>query len=364
MSVIQKYRERVKKYGRKFVWTMILRNKIYRPVDKEVTRIMSIFLRKHRLANVIIIESHNDFDSNGGTFYSYLIKNGLNREYKIVWLIKNSKPRKLPSNVYCYNIFKPSIKKSYFLCRAKIMTADDIITPKVRTDQKSFFLRHGAGGLKNVKGKAVVIPDSLDYILGMSEKYAPIETDQLMLKYPDKRFIYLGFPSHDLLFQDNSDELLKITDMEFRKVILWMPTFRRGGGVDREDSCITYPLGIPLFHDQNEYKDINQFLADYNILLVIKIHPMQDLSDLKAIEMTNITILTGNDVKKKNIDNYRLMSCCDAMISDYSGAAYEFLQLDRPIAYVLDHSYIDLPRRLQVNDIHITGCVSDDISID
>ena len=30
------------------------------------------------------------------------------------------------------------------------------------------------------------------------------------------------------------------------------------------------------------------------------------------------------------------MPCVDALISDYSGAAYDYLQLDRPIAYVLD----------------------------
>ena len=30
------------------------------------------------------------------------------------------------------------------------------------------------------------------------------------------------------------------------------------------------------------------------------------------------------------------MKCTDALISDYSGAAYDYLQLNKPIAYVLD----------------------------
>ena len=44
------------------------------------------------------------------------------------------------------------------------------------------------------------------------------------------------------------------------------------------------------------------------------------------------------------------MKCADALISDYSGAAYEYLQLDRPIGYVLD----------DVND-YIAGFVVEDI---
>ena len=34
-----------------------------------------------------------------------------------------------------------------------------------------------------------------------------------------------------------------------------------------------------------------------------------------------------------SIDNYRLMKDCDAMISDYSSAAYDFLHRNKPIAY-------------------------------
>ena len=46
-------------------------------------------------------ESHNDFDSNGGAFYNYLIQNEYNKKYKIVWLIKHKESLnvQLPKNV-------------------------------------------------------------------------------------------------------------------------------------------------------------------------------------------------------------------------------------------------------------------------
>lgn len=55
------------------------------------TKTLNLLYKRKKLLDVIIIESHNDFDSNGGAFYDYLIKNNFNAKYKIVWLLKNKK---------------------------------------------------------------------------------------------------------------------------------------------------------------------------------------------------------------------------------------------------------------------------------
>ena len=133
-------------------------------------------------------------------------------------------------------------------------------------------------------------------------------------------------------------------------MILWMPTFRKGGGYHRNDSRKEQKLGIPLIETQEQYLKLNNYLAENDVFLIIKIHPKQDLENLKIKDESNIKVLTGETVKKLEIDNYALMKCADALISDYSGAAYEYLQLDRPIGYVLD----------DVND-YIAGFVVEDI---
>lgn len=133
-------------------------------------------------------------------------------------------------------------------------------------------------------------------------------------------------------------------------MILWMPTFRKGGGYHRNDSRKEQKLGIPLIETQEQYLKLNNYLAENDVFLIIKIHPKQDLENLKIKDESNIKVLTGETVKKLELDNYALMKCADALISDYSGAAYEYLQLDRPIGYVLD----------DVND-YIAGFVVEDI---
>lgn len=319
-------------------------------IEIVLEKFINIFTKNKPLQNKILIESHNDFDCNGGAFYEYLIDNGYNEKYKIVWLVRKKVKNKLPINVETVPLLGPSIKKAYHICTAKYVTYDCESVNKVRSDQKVVFCSHGAGGLKNVKGKCF-IPDGVNYILIQSEEYAPIEANQLSLDPKDKRFVYIGFPSHDTFFIDDKSEVLKVTDKKYKKIILWMPTFRKGGGFNRNDSEKEQKLGIPLFNTLEEYKILNEKLKKMDVFLIIKIHPKQDLSNLGIYDMSNIKVLTGDSVKKLGIDNYKLIKCTDALISDYSGAAYEYLQLNRPIGYILD-DINDYKLGFVVDDIH------------
>lgn len=313
-------------------------------------RVVFAFTRNKKLKNVIMIESHNDFDCNGGAFYNYLIKNGYNRKYKIVWLVRKKVKEQLPANVEMVPLYGPSFKKAYYVCTSKYFTYDCENVQKMRSDQIMVFCGHGEGGLKSVKGK-VEIPNYVDYILALSKSYEPIEEDQWGIKHSDKRVVTIGYPAQDVFFDgSNSDEVRKITLQRFKKVILWMPTFRKGGGYNRNDSRKEQKLGIPLIETQEQYQNLNNYLAKNDVYLIIKIHPKQDLENLKIEDKSNIKVLTGKTVKELNIDNYALMKCADALISDYSGAAYDYLQLNRPIGYVLDDM-----------DDYIAGFVVDDI---
>lgn len=320
-----------KKNGFKRSLSVLWQYKIEILLEKIVLKIT----KNKKLKNIIVIESHNDFDCNGGAFYSYLIKNNYNKKYKIVWLVRKKYKDKLPGNVECVHLYKPSFKKAYYMCMSKVFSYDCEIRPKLRDDQLLVYCSHGAGGLKNVKNN-IKLPENTDYILVQSEKYAPIQANQLSISQDDKRLVSIGYPSHDVFYDDNYEEINKVTKKKFKKVILWMPTFRKGGGYNRNDSYKEQKLGIPLIESIEAYNYINNILKELDILLIIKIHPKQDLTDLKIGDLSNIIVLTGERVKTINVDNYKLMKCTDALISDYSSAAYDYLQLDKPIAYVLD----------------------------
>ncbi|NFG58746.1 teichoic acid biosynthesis protein TagF [Clostridium botulinum] len=335
----------IKNKGIRRLFQVVYRYKI----DIFYQKILKILFNKKALKNVIIIESHNDFDCNGGAFYNYLIEKKYNSKYKIVWLLKNSIQKELPQNVVTFNLYKPSIRKMYYTCIAKYFLADCVVTDKIRNDQKSFYLTHGPIGLKSVKGVSH-LPESVDYVCEPSEFFASIAADQLELQYPNERFIYVGYPCHDLLYKESNKEIQKISKRQFDKTIVWMPTFRKGGGFNRNDSKKVMKMGIPIIADEKMYMELNQLLLSLNILLIIKIHPMQDLSELRIKGTSNIVVLNGNDMKQKKLDNYRLLRDTDALISDYSSIAYDYLHLNKPIAYDLSDVQ-DYTRGLCVKNI-------------
>lgn len=330
VNLIKKVNEKGARYIISDTIPWLLFNKLEKPISKIVKK---IYLGSP-LENVIIIESHNDFDSNGGAFYDYLITNGYNMKYKIVWFLRNKCPNNLPRNVEGYRYNRLSIKRLRYHCKAKYIISGHYIIPSIRSGQKTYYTTHGAFGLKWFRGN-VKIPKMVDYILTPSELLIPILADQYMLEYPNQRQIILGYPTHDILYSNNFGDLNKLTEGRYLKVILWMPTFRKSVE-GRRDSLIDSSLGIPIIESIEMFNDLNNLLETNNILLIIKIHPMQDLRTVKIKSLSNILLLDGNDVKTLKIDNYRLMKDTDALISDYSSSVYDYLHLDRPIAYTMD----------------------------
>ncbi|MBQ4309717.1 MAG: CDP-glycerol glycerophosphotransferase family protein [Lachnospiraceae bacterium] len=312
---------------------------IYRQkIDNFFAKVINLFTKHRPLKDVILLESHNDFDCNGGALYDYLIAHHYNDRLKIVWLLKNPAPKHLPKNVKAYRLYRPSIMKSYYRCVARIIAADDYMTQKKRPDQKEYYLTHGGITFKNVKG-LIVVQDHVDYVLSPSRNYDPYICANYSVKDPERRMLHLGYPSNDRLFQDQAAEISKITKQKYDRVVLWLPTFRTSKKIHRTDSAAGSPLGIPLIEDLPMYARLNDYLAAHRALLIIKIHPVQDLSLLRITDMSNIKVLTPSLAKSLSVDLYRLMACCDACVSDYSSAAYQYLLLNRPIGFVLS----DLP---------------------
>lgn len=335
MNAISKFINRTREYGLRYVLQSIVRNKIFTRIEILNDMIGQVLFKRIPLKETIVLESHNDFDSNGGAFYDYLIKHKFNEKYKIVWLLRNNKKYTLPKNVKTVSLLNPSLKKIYYLYTSKyILTCHSVVGSK-RADQLSYYLTHGAISLKNIKGK-INLPKDLNYCLIPSEYFEEIFKDQYSIRETNVKELILGFPSHDVFYEPSNDEISKITEKKFTKTILWMPTFRKTIGFNRNDSLKEYPLGIPIFENIDQMKALNTYLFNKNILLIIKIHPMQDLTKVKFSSYSNIIALDGNQVKKLDVDNYRLMKDTDALISDYSSVTFDYLHLNRPIAYTLD----------------------------
>lgn len=303
-------------------------------IELLLIKIVHLFTKNRPLKDIIMIESHDDFDCNGGAFYDYLIAHGYNKKYKIVWLLRRKYQKALPENVEWVKLHGPSIKKAYYVCLAKYFTFDCEVFRKVRKDQISIYCCHGAVGLKKTKG-LMRLPKDLSYMLFPSDKlFAPILAQQYNFPYPSEKCLHLGYPYYDIICSPAQHELKKITEEQYEKVILWMPTFRKGGGYGRNDSKVEQTMGVPIIENEKMLKQLNEYLQSKNVLLIIKIHPKQDIEHLGVYDMSHIKVLIGETMKQLDLNTYRLIKDADALISDYSSAAYDYLLLNRPIGFV------------------------------
>lgn len=295
--------------------------------------IVACLTKPFPLMDKIVIESHNDFDCNGGAFYNWLISNGYNKKIKIVWRLYHDAPTDLPDNVSFVPVYGPSWRKAWAICTAKWLTADCTVADKVRVDQLSIYMTHGGFGLKNCHG-LITVPESVDYILSPSPAFDEWTRWIYEVNNSSVELIHVGYPSLDRLYWKNHLPENNPNKRD-KKTILWMPTFRQGIAVDRDDSSGDYPYGVPLVRDRGTLDKLAELLRRYNVRLVIKLHPKQDLSSITSDMPDGIEFITGDSIKLQKFDNYDLMLDADAMIGDFSGAIYEYLVLNRPIAFVL-----------------------------
>ena len=151
----------------------------------------------------------------------------------------------------------------------------------------------------------------------------------------EDKMIFLGFPRNDLLLTDN-DSLAKFGFDKYNKVIFWLPTFRQRANVSKKSKLNDFEMevtgtGIPSIETAEEMQKVNEYLKANNCLLVLKPHPIQNLSAMKEINLSNFFIINDNTLKEKGVQLYELLGRCDAMITDYSSVFYDFLITDKPI---------------------------------
>lgn len=289
------------------------------------------FFRK----KIILLESHFPFDGNSGALFNYLINNRARNSYIYVWNVRRYKDGSIKNKypVYVFSIANNSFLKQFFVNNASFSFFDDVPVRACGPNAKNIYLAHSTYPLKNVKG-IVNVPSFVDYWICSSENCVDRICDQRNLD-ASKRIICSQL-RNDILFNEkiNIDNLVDTSN--FNKMILWLPTFRKANWAERCDTKQELPLGIPFFKNVSEIQSVNDVLKKNNILLVIKLHPVQDLHVIKIPKLSNIICVSHKDLAENHLSTNMLYPHADALITDYSSAAFDYMLLDRPLGYIVD----------------------------
>lgn len=292
---------------------------ILRVAFKPLTLINKVIKKE----NIIFFYSNLGFRDNVKAFYDYLIENGYNKKYKFVVSINDWEQHinNKPENVEFVNNkagIKYFMKSKYaFYCFGKYPI-------KPAKTQTVVNLWHGMP-LKRI-GNMESGLEKIDYnyftkIISTAKLFNPI----LMKSFScsEEQVVILGQPRNDELFVKN-----RIMDSAIRrgsdKVLVWLPTYR--------DEYQEIPLpGINV----EQIEELNEFLREQDTRLIVKIHPLQKFSD-KLKKLSNVEFVTQDKLNKSKMTVYSLLRSADALITDYSSVYFDYLLLNRPIAFSVE----------------------------
>lgn len=301
---------------------VVLKKSLKNSVFKVVSLLNNV-VPKHN--NYILLYSGNKGISfNLIPLRDYLLLNGYDTNNRIICGIEDMKYAETDNCTYVTHV-----KAIFYYLKSKYVfyTAGQLPI-KPSKSQKVIHLQHGI--TFKTCGKLTHINNGNEFFftdcLATSNIYKPIYSKAFGCSEEN---IYINSePVTDVFFNG-----YKKYDLgNYNKIILWTPTFRQSDYLGYDDSE-TEEL-LPLF-EEKDYSRLNEILKEYNFLLMVKIHPSQDLSRYSKLKYSNLQILSNDDFNQMGMEIYNLLPQVDAIIGDYSSLCMQSLLLDKPMAYVV-----------------------------
>lgn len=246
-----------------------------------------------------------------------------NNAIRLVFLCKKMESalsKKIDYIKYVFGMIGYVFKSMYYLATSKVCITESYCVPisllKHKKELKVIQIWHASGAVKKFgyqcldteEGKSKEIADLMcmhqnyDYVIAPSQITKKIFSEAFHIE--EDKIVNLGLPRLEYITNkkyDKSEEIYrKYPELKNKKVILYVPTFRKGKQVDLSE-ILDYPL------DKEKYQ------------LIIKLHPLENA---KVPEEYTIS---------PDYTSYDLIKIADYIITDYSILSIEASILEKPI---------------------------------
>jgi CDP-glycerol glycerophosphotransferase (TagB/SpsB family) len=313
---------------------------IHKVVEDIFIRIICIFYRVDD--HQIILRSFPDYSDNGQALAEYLVDNGYTQKYKVYYDVtdlskyrNNSIDLKFISCETELGLYRLRWIKVIYTAKYLLFTHRPIIIRKhARKEQVLVNLWHGCGykDRSNQQGKG-----RAPYDFSLSPGKLHIKPMAYFWNIEEDRVWPIGYPRYNwLLIKDESAKslLCSFKRNSDTKVVLWMPTYRSDiKGLYKDSESI---VQFPLIGTTDQWYELDNICRKQNIALLIKLHPFQKEYGIPFSSFSNIKEIDDATFNTVNVPMYKFIGLTDALISDYSSVAVDYLIVNRPIAFTLD----------------------------
>jgi CDP-glycerol glycerophosphotransferase (TagB/SpsB family) len=192
--------------------------------------------------------------------------------------------------------------------------------------QTIFNLWHGMP-IKTIGALDGKLPSDLSlthYTVATSEFFADLMAQSFYL--PRERVLLTGLPRNEWLFQQ--EERYALLKEGRAHLVLWLPTFRTShrGEIRRDSDQSASDL-----LSAETLAALNAALDGAQSLLVIKLHAMDIKNTQDWPSYRNIRVFTDERFRAAGLNLYKLLACSDALVTDFSSCAIDYLLLQKPI---------------------------------
>ena len=291
---------------------------------------------------LIILRSFPDYADNARALADYMLENGYGSKYKIYFDVSDLHKVKRWNKKVSFISCESKIGIYHLKTLRKIYTAGFLMSThrpilirnRARKGQMIINLWHGCG----YKDKSISqgkVPANFDFALVPGKLF--IEPKSHFWNISKENILPLGYPRYDWLKQKDvtAQQLLdSYKKNEQSKVVMWMPTYRADkNGVYTETDTITQ---FPLIDKVERWYELDRACADLHVVLLVKLHPFQKEYDIPFTKFNYIKEIDNSVFDNADIPMYRFIGLTDALISDYSSVAVDYLIVNRPMAFTLD----------------------------
>lgn len=273
--------------------------------------------------DTIFFESVPDLSDNTKAVFDEMLRRGLNKTYRMVWLVSEQNGS-YPTieNVFYVHDKSPRLRTE--LARAKAVIACNHFWWSQRKGSVSFYLDHG-NPIKKIAG----YPAEVNFHICSSEAMRQMRHD--VFGVPLDHMVVAGYARNDELTLPPVD-LHGCFEAPYQKLIVWYPTFRQHNRNARSSADSTHAL--PVIWDEEQAVAVNRCAAENGVLLVLKPHFAQDVSKIKNLRLSHIQFIGDDFFVKHQLTSYRFVASCDALLTDYSSIYFDYTLCDKPIGLV------------------------------
>lgn len=276
------------------------------------------------IGNVILLESYPCLTDSTKAVFDEMIRRGWNKKYRFYWVSSPNSPNP-PKLKNVHLVSESSLRMKLLKARARVIVSSNRPIPKLKKSQYALFITHGAA-IKRMRSYS--LPEGIDAMIVLSE--ALRISDAAAHGFPPSRSFATGLPRNDRLLLPPTDTHKLFPDVDYVKLVYWLPTFRRHKLTGKSVS----QTQIPLIRCVKDAEKINNSAEKHGILIIAKPHFADDVSASEFEGFSNLRFINEDFLNEKGIENYALLRSSDALITDYSSVYFDYLALDRPIGLI------------------------------